>query len=77
MNKRLKDILNDLQYDNVFVKTSDGYDNKYLNEFDNWTFIKSYSFEKKNYVDIIVFRSDFAWNEQIWKSIYKKEILDY
>lgn len=70
MNKQLETILKDLEYDKVFVKTIDGYDNKYLNEFENWSFTKVYSFEKKDYVDIITFNSNYAWNEQIWDSIY-------
>lgn len=41
-----------------------------LNEFKNWSFIKAYSFEKKDYVDVITFDSYYAWNEQIWDSIY-------
>lgn len=71
MNKQLETILKDLEYDKVFVKTIDGYDNKYLNEFENWSFTKAYSFEKKDYVDIITFDSCYAWNEQIWDSIYE------
>lgn len=71
MNKQLEKILNDLQYDKVFVKTIDGYDNKYLNEFKDWSFTKVYSFEKNTYIDIITFNSIFAWNEQIWESIYE------
>ena len=71
MNKQLETILEDLEYNKVFVKTVDGYDNKYLNEFEYWTFTKVYSFEKKDYIDIITFKSNFAWNEQIWKSIYE------
>ena len=70
MNQELENILKDLEYDKVFVKTIDGYDNKYLNEFEDWSFTKAYSFEKKNYVDIITFNSCYAWNEQIWDSIY-------
>lgn len=71
MNKQLEAILQDLEYDKVFVKTIDGYDNKYLSEFTDWSFTKAYSFEKKDYVDIITFNSRFAWNEQVWDSIYK------
>lgn len=71
MNEQLKTILEDLEYDKVFIKTIDGYDNKYLNEFEHWLFTKVYSFEKKDYVDIITFYSHFAWNEQIWDSIYE------
>ena len=36
MNEQLKQILEDLEYNKVFIKTIDGYDNKYLNEFNNW-----------------------------------------
>jgi len=71
MNRQLEIILEDLEYDKVFVKTIDGYDSKYLNEFNSWAFTKAYSFEKKNYVDIITFKSNFAWNEEIWRSIYE------
>lgn len=71
MNKQLETILNDLQYDKVFVETIDGYDNKYLNEFNNWSFTKVYSFEKNDFINIITFESNFAWNEQIWKSLYE------
>lgn len=69
MNKDLENILVDLEYDKVFVKTPDGYDNKYLNEFKNWRFTKAYSFENHKIIDVITFESLYAWNEQIYESL--------
>ena len=78
MNEKLKQILKHLEYDKIFIKTDDGYDNKYLNEFNNWTFTKAYSYKKNDYDDIIIFESNCAWNEQIWESLMpiRKKCLD-
>lgn len=69
MNEQLKQILEDLEYNKVFIKTIDGYDNKYLNEFNNWQFSKVYSFEHHKVITIITFESGYAWNEQIVESL--------
>ena len=69
MNEQLKQILEDLEYNKVFIKTIDGYDNKYLNEFNNWQFSKVYSFEQHKVITVITFESGYAWNEQIIESL--------
>lgn len=69
MNEQLQKILDDLEYSKVFIKTIDGFDNKYLNEFNNWQFSEVYSFEKHKIITVITFESYCAFNEQIVDSL--------
>jgi len=64
---KLQDILNDLEYDKVLVKSIDSGE-KYLNEFTEWRF-STVCLPNLTKIKVITFYSRWHWNEQIYESL--------
>lgn len=64
---KLQDILNDLEYDKVLVKSIDSGE-KYLNEFTEWRF-STVCTPNLTKIKVITFYSRWHWNEQIYESL--------